>query len=215
MTIATPETTVAGVNPPAVSPLSPSRPPVDYVPRLLTVADVAELPSDLPSGPVLWELDNGRLLIMPPPGDIHGAVELNVASALKTQGELRGHGKARSGDVGIILWRNPDRLVGADAAFINNASLPIRRSPEGYLETIPELVVEVRSKNDTQPAIQRKVDDYLAAGVRVVWIPDPANRTVTEYRKDQEPRVYKEDETLTIEDVIPGFQLLVRDALQD
>jgi len=136
---------------------------VDYVPRLFTVADLQLFPSELPSGPVRYELDNGRLITMPPPGDIHGAVELNVGAALKYQGEHRGHGKARSGDVGIVLWRNPDRVVGADAVFITNASLPIRRSPEGYLETIPELVVEVRSKNDTLPAIQRKVDDYLTA----------------------------------------------------
>ena len=37
-------------------------------PRLLTAADLAVLPSQLPSGPVLWELDNGRLVVMAPPG---------------------------------------------------------------------------------------------------------------------------------------------------
>ena len=191
------------------------RPPVDYVPRLFTVADLAVLPSELPSGPVLYELDNGRLITMPPPGDIHGAVEGNLITALKTQGEFRGLGKARCGEVSIILWRNPDRVVGADVAFIANSSLPIRRSPEGYLETIPDLVVEVRSKNDTLPALQRKTDDYLAAGVRVVWVVDPEARTITAHRRDAEPRVYREDETLTVEDIIPGFQLLVRDALQE
>src|SRR5262249_48861632 len=127
------------------------RPPVEAGTRLFTAADLAELPSELPSGPVLWELDNGRLISMPPPRDLHGAAEGNLITALKVQGEQRGHGRARSGDVGIILWRNPDRVVGADAAFIANVSLPIRRSAEGYLETIPDLVVEVRSKNDTNP----------------------------------------------------------------
>ncbi len=152
---------------------------------------------------------------MPPPGNTHGAVEGNLITALKTQGEFRGLGKARSGDVGIVLARGPDHVYGADAVFIANRSLPIRESKEGYLETIPDLVVEVRSKNDPQPAIQRKVDDYLAAGVSVVWVPDPAARTVTEYRKDTEPRVYLEDDALTVEDVIPGFRLSVRDALQE
>src|SRR5262249_34274189 len=101
-------------------------------PRLLTVADVAALPSELPSGPVCYELNNGVLVIMPPPGDIHGAVELNVGTELKVQGERRGHGKARSGDVTVILQRNPDHVFGADAVFISNARLPIRRSKEGY-----------------------------------------------------------------------------------
>jgi Uma2 family endonuclease len=182
--------------------------------RLLTVADLAVLPSDLPTGPVRYELDNGRLVTMAPPGDVHAAAESNIVAALKVQGEWRGLGKARA-EVGIVLWRNPDRLVGPDAAFVTNASLPLRYSAEGYLETIPELIVEVRSKNDTLPEIEGKVADYFLAGVRVVWVPDPRGRLVTEYRPGVEPRVYREDDTLTIDDVIPGFQLLVRAALQE
>jgi Uma2 family endonuclease len=182
--------------------------------RLFTEADLAALPSDLPSGAVRWELDNGRLIAMPPPGDIHGAIDSNINAALKVQGEWRGLGKART-EVGGVLWRNPDRVVGPDGVFITNASLPLRHSREGYLETIPELIVEVRSKNDTLPEILRKIADYFRAGVRVVWVPDPRARIVTEYRPDVEPRVYHEDDSLTIEDVIPGFQLLVRTALQE
>src|SRR4051812_25920200 len=91
-----------------------ARPPVDYEPKLFTVADLALLPSELPSGAVRYELDNGRLITMAPPGDVHGAVEGTLIAALKTQGEFKGFGKARCGDVGILLWRNPDRLVGAD-----------------------------------------------------------------------------------------------------
>ncbi len=186
--------------------------PFDSVLRLLTVADLAELPSDLPSGPVLYELDNGRLIVMAPPGDTHGAVESNLATQLKVQGEWRGLGKARCGDVAVILWRNPDRVVGADAAFIANSSLPIRVSKEGYLETIPDLVVEVRSKNDSLPEVERKVNDYLHAGVRVVWVADPAVQTVTAYRPGRPPQPFLADDTLTVEDVIPGFRLAVRDA---
>jgi Uma2 family endonuclease len=208
-------------NPPLAVAIPPTlsgareRAALEYAPKLFTIADVAELPSELPSGAVLYELDNGRLITMPPPGYVHGNVEGNLIAALKNQGEYRGLGKACSGDVGIILWRNPDRLVGADAVFIANPSLPIRLSSEGYLETIPDLAVEVRSKNDTQPAVQRKVDDYLVAGVRVVWVVDPAARTVTAYRRDVEPQVYGEEDTLTVDDIIPGFQLLVRDALRE
>jgi Uma2 family endonuclease len=181
--------------------------------RLFTIADVARLPDELPSGPVRWELDNGRLIAMPPPGDIHGAVQCNMGTYLKMQGEFRGLGKART-EVTVVLWRNPDRLVIPDAMFITNALLPLRYSTEGYLETIPELTIEVRSKNDTWAEIRRKVADYQAAGVRVIWVPDQEARTVTEFRANQPDRVYVETDTLTIDDVIPGFSLPVRDALQ-
>jgi Uma2 family endonuclease len=183
--------------------------------KLLTAADLAALPSELPSGTVRYELHHGVLVTKPPPVDIHGAVELNLATELKVQGERRGHGKARCGDVGIVLARNPDHVDGADAVFITNARLPIRRSPEGYLETIPELIVEVRSKNDTLAALERKAQDYLQASAVVVWVVDPINRNVVEYRPGGASRTYAEDDTLTVPDLIPGFALLVREVLQE
>jgi Uma2 family endonuclease len=198
-----------------MSVLTGSPPEVEPGIRLLTAADLAVLPSQLPSGPVLYELNNGRLIVMPPPGDLHAAIESNLAADLKVQGERRGHGKVRCGDGGVILWRNPDRVVGPDAVFIANSSLPLRLSAEGYLETIPDLVAEVRSKNDSLPAVKHKVDDYLTAGVRVVWVVDPFQRTVTAYRRDREPEVFTETDTLTVEDVIPGFRMAVRDVFQE
>jgi Uma2 family endonuclease len=188
-----------------------SRPLTGMIPRLLTAADLAVLPSQLPSGPVRWELDNGRLVVMAPPGYVHGSVELNVATQLKVQGEHRGLGQAACGDVSIVLRENPDRVVGADATFIASTSLPVRLSPEGYLQTIPELVVEVRGKNDAQPEIDQKVGDYLQAGVRVVWVPDPERQIITVYRPGQAPQVLGPQDTLTVDDVIPGFKMPVRD----
>jgi Uma2 family endonuclease len=186
-----------------------------YELKLLTAADLAALPSELPSGTVRYELHHGVLVTMPPPGDIHGAVELNIGTELKVQGERRGHGKARSGDVGIVLARNPDHVDGADAVFITNARLPIRRSPEGYLEMLPELIVEVRSKNDTLAALEREAQDYLQAGAVVVWVVDPINRNVVEYRQGVASRSYAEDDMLTVTDLIPGFAVAVREVLRE
>lgn len=196
--------------------LAPSVPPTPSLPaiKLLTIADVAALPRTLPSGDVRYELDDGRLIVMPPPGDIHGAVQAKVSAALVAGGENKGHGRARA-EVGLILRRNPDRLTGSDAVFITTASLPLRRSSEGYLETIPELVVEIRSPNDTGPTVQAKVDEYLAAGVRVVWVADPAGQTVTVHRPNQPPQVFGPTDTLTVPDVIPGFQYPVADFFRD
>ena len=195
---------------------APSVPVPAWLPatKALTIADVAALPRTLPSGDVKYELDDGRLVVMPPPGDIHGSAQNKFGSALLIQGEAKGFGKSRT-EVGLILRRNPDRLVGPDAVFVAAASLPLRRSPEGYLETIPELVVEIRSPNDSDPEVQAKVNEYLAAGVRIVWVADPDRQTVTTYRMGQAPQILGPTELLTIPDVIPGFQALVADLLRD
>lgn len=87
----------------------------------------------------------------------------------------------------------------------------MRESREGYLETIPDLIVEVVSKNDTQPYVERKVADYFRAGVRVVWVADPGARTLTEHRRDAEPRVLAENETVSLPDLIPGLHLSLKD----
>src|SRR5262245_19817741 len=179
--------------------------------RLLTIADVAALQDELPSGPVRYELDNGRLIIMPPAGGDHGGVENKFAGEFLFQGERKGRGKAKCGDVGVILWRDPDRLVGSDVVFVTKDALPIKLSREGYLETIPKLIVEVKSKNDTMPEVEDKVADYLRAGVWLVWVADSKTRTVTEHRPGKEPTIHTENDVLTAEDIIPGFRLAVRD----
>jgi Uma2 family endonuclease len=178
--------------------------------RLLTAADVAVLPSTLPTGGVCYELYDGKLILMSPPGFRHGRVGSQIAALLFLHGEKPGHGVGTD-EVGILLRRNPDTLVGADVTFIAAKSLPVRLSPEGYLETIPELVVEVRSKNDTGPEVEAKVREYLAAGVELVWVADPDARTVTAHRPDQPPRVFADADTLTADPVIPGFAVPVAD----
>lgn len=181
--------------------------------RLLTAADVAAMPEQLPSGPVSFELHHGRLVAMSPPGARHGNLQARFAGEFVYQGETKGHGKAYT-EVGIVLGRNPDHVFGADAAFVSKPSLPAKISSEGFLKTMPELVVEIRSKNDTAIEINEKVTDYLQAGVRLVWVAEPANETVVEHRSGQVPKTLGKADTLECEDVIPGFRLVLADLFQ-
>jgi len=191
---------------------APARPLALPLERRFTAADVAVLPTDVPSGTVDYELDNGRLVTMVPPGNLHGAAQTKIAAQLYLQGELKGLGKART-EVGIVLWRNPDRVVGADAVFVANRSLPLRESPEGYLETIPDLVVEIKSRNDTSAYVERKVGDYLIAGVQVVWVVDLETNTVLVHRKDAEAQSMAEDDMLTL-DFAPSVEISIAEVFR-
>jgi Uma2 family endonuclease len=178
--------------------------------RLFTAADLAVMPTHLPSGDVDFELDKGRLILMVPPGQLHSEIHNCLSSALFVQGRKPGHGRAFT-EVGIVLSISPDTVVDADAAFVTKARCPVRESPEGYLETIPDLVIEIRSRNDTIPEIEAKVAAYLAVGVRVVWVVDPSVKKVVAHRPDSVPQIYGESDTLTVDDVIPDFRLEVTD----
>jgi Uma2 family endonuclease len=183
--------------------------------RLLTAADLAALPTELPTGTVRYELREGELRIMAPTGDVHGGVESAIAEVLRARGQRQGHGRARCGEVGIFLQRDPDTVVGADAAFLTNDQLPVRRSREGYLETVPALIAEVRSKNDTDAEVAQKVADYLAAGARLVWVADPDRLTVTAHRPGEPPVELGIEETLTAEGIIPDFAVPVAELFAD
>jgi len=180
-----------------------AKPFVIHTPRLLTAADLAALPTSLPTGDVKYELNDGELVVMAPPGADHGRTQFQVGTLLLSVAEKLGLGEAFA-EVGIVLRRNPDRIVGADAAFILNASLPVRHSPEGYLETIPELIIEIRSKNDTMPELIAKAQEYLQAGAQCVWIIEPEAQRLSAHFPDGSVSVFRPSDTLT-SPLLPGF----------
>ena len=180
-----------------------AKPFVISAPRLLTAADLAALPTSLPTGDVKYELNDGELVVMAPPGDRHGEFQFDLGYYLKQYAIQTGAGIGRA-EVGIVLRRNPDRIVGADAAFILNASLPVRHSPEGYLETIPELIIEIRSKNDTMPELIAKAQEYLQAGAQCIWIIEPEAQRFSAHFPDGSVSVFRPSDTLT-SPLLPGF----------
>ena len=57
--------------------------------------------------------------------------------------------------------------------------------------------------------LQRKMEQYIAAGVRLGWLIDPRNRRVTVYRPGQEPELLDNPAILYGEAVMPGFEFRV------
>jgi Uma2 family endonuclease len=174
--------------------------------RLLTIADVAAMPDELPSGPVHYELEKGKLIVMAPPGASHGYTEGRITFYLILLGDEKGYGTTCSGEVGLVLSRGRrETLYGVDALFVARNRLPLIRSSEGYLVTVPNIVAEVRSKNDSEKRIAKKVETYLDAGVDLVWVLDPLNKVVTSYRKGKKPQTLSAKDSLTANGIIPGF----------
>ncbi len=184
--------------------------------RYWTLADLAALPDELPTGPAVYEIWDGELLLMPPPADFHGSIEARITTVLVVHGEWEGLGRVSSGEVGVVLSPGPPvTCVGADVVFLLAEQLPARHSPEGYLLTLPALVAEVRSKNDRTRKLARKVERYLEAGVRLVWVADEKTQTVTVYRSGAEPVVLTRDDELTAEGILPDLRFPVRRLFDD
>jgi Uma2 family endonuclease len=73
---------------------------------------------------------------------------------------------------------------------------------------IPALVAEILSPADRQSDVSRKVQRYLALGVRLIWIIDPQVEQVTVYRHgSKQASLLSAADMLTADDLLPGFAL--------
>lgn len=148
-----------------------------------------------------FELVRGELVEMTPPGWEHGKSAVRLARLLAEFVEEHQLGSVGV-ESGFYLARNPDTVRGPDAFFVSKERLDPDAEVIGFCEVVPDLVVEIVSPGDTFAEIMGKVDEYLAAGVRRVWVVNLQRRTVIVYPGAV---TLRETDTLSGEDVIPGF----------
>ena len=103
----------------------------------------------------------------------------------------------------------PEQVRRPDASFIRRGRLTDEVLPAGHIRISPDLAVEVLSPNDNGNEIDTKVTEYLRAGVHLVWVVYPNTRSVVVFRPDGSARRVREEDLLTGEDIIPGFQCMV------
>ena len=107
------------------------------------------------------------------------------------------------------------RVRRPDTTFIALVRLSEEQAKtEGHCPVVPDLVVEVISPGDTAYEVDQKVDEYLSAGVPLVWVANPEKHTVRIHRRDGTVTQLREADTLSGEQVIPGFQCRVSELFQ-
>jgi Uma2 family endonuclease len=74
-----------------------------------------------------------------------------------------------------------------------------------WLALAPDLAVEVVSPDDSARQLLDTVGEYLAAGVRLVWVIDPARRSAAAYRSPTDVREIGPGGRLDGDDVLAGF----------
>jgi Uma2 family endonuclease len=160
------------------------------------------------------ELVEGRIVRMSPTGGKHAIYELNFAEQLKAFVKQHKLGKVMVGEVGIYTHRNPDTVRAADVAFISNARYS-QWKQAGFVDVAPELIVEILSPDDRMSDMMRKLREYFSIGVSLVWVADPETKTVYTYRSLTDVREFGEADTLTGDDVLPGFSVPVADLFEE
>ncbi len=148
------------------------------------------------------ELIGGVLTENPLPGDQHGVVVARLCWLLGGFSDETDCG-GMSVRSGFLLERNPDTVRCPDLAWV--APGRIASSFAGYPELAPDLVVEVRSPNDTQRHMAERAMMWLSHGVRMALAADPGSTTLTVYRPVEPPQMLGELDVFDGGDVLPGF----------
>jgi Uma2 family endonuclease len=183
----------------------PERIRLQPAPGSATVEDVVEIEAKEDR---LCELVDGVLVEKP-----MGYTESNIAIKLITALQLF----VEKGDLGVVtgeagmIRMSRDLVRIPDVAFASWDRFPARKLPdESVPEIVPDLAVDVLSKNNTPREMELKLREYFAAGVKLVWIVDPAAKTVTVYSAPTRAKTLSASQTLDGGKVLPGFELSIR-----
>lgn len=168
---------------------------------LVTADELLRMPDDGKR----YELIEGELIEMAPAGGRHGNIGIRIAGLLFQHVDKDDLGELFGADCGFLLQRNPDTVRAPDAAFIAMERIPPDGIPSGYIDTIPDLVVEVVSPSDRAGQVQAKFEQWIEHGVKLVWLVHPEQRSITVYRSLSEVHALHEGDTLTGDPVLPGF----------
>jgi Uma2 family endonuclease len=98
-----------------------------------------------------------------------------------------------------------------DVVYVRMSRLPNGDIPAGDLMIAPDLVVEVLPPSNSGFELEEKLQEYLSAGIALVWIVHPNRRTIRVYRQDGTTQVFRATDIIENEPVLPGFRLLVGD----
>jgi Uma2 family endonuclease len=98
-----------------------------------------------------------------------------------------------------------------DVCFFDRNRLPEGFASDDHITVAPNWVAEVLSEHDNAMEVDEKLEEFLRAGVDVVWIVNPSTRTVRVHRRDGGAALYHEGDTIDGGATFPGFQATVGD----
>ncbi len=170
--------------------------------RLLTPEEFYELEDS-----VAYELDDGMVEERAVSVD-SSEVGATFVAEIRSFARDQNLGKAYGADLGLqIFGGRPRRIPRADCVFVSHDRLTGVAPGAPYLTVAPNLLVEVVSPSERAAKTDRKVQEYIEAGVRLVWVVYPETQRVMVYRADGSTQLVPFESALDGEDVLPGFRL--------
>ncbi|HLN31126.1 MAG TPA: Uma2 family endonuclease [Gemmataceae bacterium] len=117
-------------------------------------------------------------------------------------------------DLGIVYGADatlrllPHLVRIPDVCFVSWDKLPDRELPaEPIPDLVPDLAIEVLSESNTKEEMRRKLREYFAVGVRLVWLIDPKTQSADVHTSATKKTAVGPDGSLSGGSVLPGLQI--------
>jgi len=157
----------------------------------------------------LCELVDG-ILVEKAMGAYESMLAMEIGRLLKNFVKPRKLGTVLGADG--LLRLAPGLVRIPDVAFLSMEKFPGGRFPrKKILPAAPDLAVEVLSDSNTKQEMAEKLNDYFTAGARLVWYVDAEECQVEVFVSPTDKRIVREDELLSGGNVLPGFELSLRE----
>jgi Uma2 family endonuclease len=149
----------------------------------------------------------GELIIMPPTGSETGERNADLTYQLRAWSRQNKLGKSFDSSTGFKLPNGAERSPDASWVKIERWNTLTQAEKERFAPLCPDFVVELMSKSDSLEKTRAKIREYINNGAKLGWLINRQQQQVEIYRPNQEVEILQSPQTLSGEDILPGFVL--------
>lgn len=154
---------------------------------------------------------DGELIIMSPTGGTAGRKNSRLTQQVRNWADQDGKGEVFDSSTVFVLPNGARRNPDVSWIKLERWNQLTQVQQDGFPPLAPDFVIELVSpsdlKNQQYQDLQEKMQEYLDNGVQFGWLIEPAAKTVEIYRLGQAVEIANNLQTLSGEDILPGFIL--------
>ena len=149
----------------------------------------------------------GELIIMPPTGSETSERNADLTYQLRAWSRQNQLGKSFDSSGGFKLPSGAERSPDASWVKMERWNALTQAEKERFAPLCPDFVVELMSPSDSLEKTRAKMREYMDNGAKLGWLINRQRQQVEIYRANREVEILKYPQTLSGEDILPGFVL--------
>jgi len=151
---------------------------------------------------------NHQIILMPPTGSLIDSFNVKLSTQVELWNQKEKTGITFGSSAGFTL--PDDAVFSPDIAWMRSEkwnNVPIGNKQK-FAHVCPDFVIELKTPSDNLKYLRNKMQKWIENGCLLAWLINFDNKTVFIYREDGTiDKVTGFDNTLSGEDVLPGFDL--------